>query len=538
MQEFDYIIVGGGASGCVMASRLSENPANKVLMIERGRRDFHPWIHIPAAFFKILRAGNDTQNYIAAPSKGMGGRPTIVPTGKVIGGGSSVNAMLYVRGQSEDYDNWAQLGAKGWSYSDCLPVFRELENNERLENEYHGAKGDLHVSDAMHKHPLSTAFVKAAQQTGLPLNPDFNGSAQEGVGFYQTTTNKGRRCSAAQAFLRKAKKRPNLTVMTNATVEKLTFDGTRVTGVAMEGGPKIKTLGEVVLCAGAFETPRLLQLSGIGNAEQLRDLGIEVISDLPGVGENYQDHLESTVQGETLEPISTFRHDIGVRAVAHMVRYLTTRQGLLTSNVCETGGFMDVSGSGIPDLQFHVLPLMVAGLDRLAIEAHGISIGPCFLRPKSRGSYKICSADPNVPPVFTSGALTDQQDVDILMRGVRKAIEILDAPALAGLIKRRHMPEPGLENDDAGLEDYVRKTAKTLFHPSCTVKMGADNDRMACLDSQLRVRGVQGLRVCDASAMPALVSGNTNAPTMMIAERCARFVMGKDTAVSGIVALN
>ena len=528
MEEFDYIIVGGGSSGCVMAERLSENPMTKVLMIERGRNDFHPWIHIPAAFFKILKSGRDIKNYVAAPSEAMAGRPTIVPTGKVIGGGSSVNAMLYVRGQSEDYDNWAQLGAKGWSYSDCLPVFRDLENNELYSNDYHGSKGDLHVSEPKFKHPLSEAFVAAAQETGIPFNPDFNGAVQEGVGFYQTTTHNGRRWSAAQAFLRKAEKRPNLKIMKNTSVTKLTFDGTRATGVMLESGQQIKARSEVVMCAGAFETPRLLQLSGIGNAQELRDLGIEVISDLPGVGENYQDHLESTVQGETIDPISNYRHDKGVRAAMHMLQYLTTRKGLLTSNVCETGGFIDVSDAGIPDLQFHVLPSMVAGLDRPAIEAHGISIGQCFLRPKSRGSYKIRSADPAEKPIFVSGALTDRHDVDVLMRGVRKSIEILDAPALAKYIKRRHMPAPDVENDDAALEEYVRKTAKTLFHPSCTVKMGADTDRMACLDSQLRVRGVQGLRVCDASAMPALISGNTNAPTMMIAERGARFILGKE----------
>ena len=528
MQEFDYIIVGGGSSGCVMANRLSENPANKVLMIERGRRDFHPWIHIPAAFFKILKSGRDIQTYFSPPTPAMGGRPTLVPTGKVIGGGSSVNAMLYVRGQSADYDNWAQLGARGWSYADCLPVFRDLENNARAADDYHGDAGDLHVSDPQYRHVLSEAFVQAAQEVGLPYNPDFNGAEQEGVGFYQTTTHASRRWSAAQAFLRKAEKRPNLEVQTNVTVARLTFDGTRATGVKLADGTQIRARGEVVMCAGAFETPRLLQLSGIGNGEQLRDLGIEVISDLPGVGENYQDHFEAPVQCETIDPISTYRHDTGVRAAAHMVYYLTRRKGLLTSNVCETGGFIDVSAAGIPDLQFHVLPAMVAGLDRPAIEAHGITIGACYLRPKSRGSYKIRSADPTVKPVFVSGAMSDQQDVDIVMRGVRKAIEITKSPALARLLKVQHLPAPGVEKDDAALEEFVRKTAKTLFHPSSTVKMGADSDRMACLDSELRVRGVQGLRVCDASAMPALISGNTNAPTMMIAERGARFILGKE----------
>ncbi|MGR3270612.1 GMC family oxidoreductase [Thalassococcus profundi] len=432
------------------------------------------------------------------------------------------------RGQSEDYDTWAQLGVRGWAYSDCLPVFRDLENNEVLNDAYHGSDGDLHVSAPRNRHPLSEAFVKAAQEVGIPYNPDFNGAVQEGVGFYQTTTHNGRRWSAAQAFLRKAAKRSNLTIRTETVVSRLTFDGTRATGVELDTGQTITARAEVVMCAGAFETPRLLQLSGIGNADELRNLGIEMICDLPGVGENYQDHLESTVQCEVNDPISTFRHDKGVRAVMHMMHYLATRRGLLTSNVCETGEFIDISGGGTPDMQFHVLPDMVAGLDRPAIDAHGISIGRCFLRPASPGSYKIRSADPKEPAVFVSGALTDRQDAEILMRGVRKSIEIMDAPALARYIKRRHLPEPGVETDDAALEEYVRKTAKTLFHPSCTVKMGSDTDRMACLDSELRVRGVQGLRVCDASAMPGLVSGNTNAPAMMIAERDARFILGQD----------
>lgn len=524
MENFDYIIVGGGSSGCVMANRLSKNPKNRVLLIESGRNDKNKWIHIPATFFKVLEADKDSIAYIGEPSKALNNRPAIVVQGNVIGGGSSVNAMLYVRGQNEDYDSWAQMGVQGWSYENVLPVFKDLENNMRLSDSQHGAEGELNVSETGYGHSLSWAFIKAAQETGIPFNDDFNSGKQEGVGFYQTTTKNGRRWSAAKAFLREAEGRSNLKIMTSTKVAKISFDGTVATGVVLENGDKIKANREVILCAGAIETPRLLLLSGVGNAEALREHNIDVVKDLPGVGENYQDHMETTVQAETLEPISLYNQDKGVAAVKHMLQYMTTKTGLLTSNVVESGGFIDVSNTGMPDLQFHVIPFMVGGLDRDAIEAHGIAIGPCFLRPKSRGTVKLRSANPQDPALFDSGALTDIEDVNILVRGVKKSIEILQAPSLAKFIKRRVLPEVGIENDDAALQDYVRQTAKTVFHPSCTCKMGSDSDKMAVLDNKLRVRGVQRLRVCDASAMPSLISGNTNAPTMMIAERCARFI--------------
>lgn len=527
MEAFDYIVVGGGSSGCVMASRLSEANEMRVLLIESGRKDTNRWIHIPATFFKVLEEGRDAVAYVGEPSEALNGRPPIVPQGHVIGGGSSVNAMLYVRGQADDYDAWAKMGLKGWSYSDVLPVFSALENNMVFSNDFHGSEGELHVSEKRFAHPLSRAFIRAAQECGLPYNEDFNGAVQEGVGFYQTTTHEGRRWSAAQAFLRKAEKRRNLKIMTETRVARVLFDSKRACGVELEDGRKITAKGEVVMCAGAIETPRLLQLSGIGDAGELADHGIDVVHDLPGVGRNYQDHLESTVQGETHDPISILGHDKGLQAVRHMVEYMTNRSGLLTSNVVECGGFADVSDAGIPDIQFHVLPFMVGGLDRAAIEKHGIAIGPCFLKPRSRGSVKLASANPKDPAKFDSGALSDRHDVEVLMRGVRKSIEILEAPSLAKLIKCRRLPEPAIEHDDNALEDYVRQTAKTVYHPAATVKMGADSDKMACLDAELKVRGVKGLRVADASAMPNLTSGNTNAPTMMIAERCARFMRGQ-----------
>lgn len=530
MQDYDFIVAGGGSSGCVVASRLSENPQHRVLLIESGQADDDKYIHIPATFFKVLERGRDALFYASEPEAGLKGRPSIVPQGHVLGGGSSVNAMVYIRGARQDYDTWAQLGCRSWSYERVLPVFRDLENNERMSGEYHGVGGELTVSDRAYGHPLSWAFIRAAQEVGIPYNEDFNGPRQEGVGFYQTTTGKGRRRSAAEAFLRKAEGRPNLTIRTATRVHKVLFDGRRAAGVLLDDGSTVRVKREVILTAGALATPKILQLSGVGPAGHLREHGIEVVSDLPGVGENYQDHLEATVQCEIKDPISMFGEDKGLRAASHMLQYILTKTGLLTSTVVESGGFVDTAGTGEPDIQFHVLPTFNGFADRAAEPGHGISIGPCVLRPQSRGSVRLRSPNPNDSALFVADSLAEQADVDTLMRGVQLAIRISEAPSLARLVKRRVLPKPGIERDSDALRDYVRSISKTVFHPSGTAKMGAIDDPMAVVSEDLRVRGVEGLRVADASVMPRLVSGNTNAPTIMIGERAARFVLGKEAA--------
>lgn len=530
MQEYDFIVAGGGSSGCVVASRLSENPQHRVLLIESGQRDTDKYIHIPATFFKVLEKGRDALFYASEPEAGLRGRPSIVPQGHVLGGGSSVNAMVYIRGSRQDYDTWAQMGCRNWGYDKVLPIFRDLESNQRLSGEYHGVGGELTVSDRAYGHPLSWAFIRAAQEVGIPYNEDFNGSRQEGVGFYQTTTSKGRRRSAAEAFLRKAEARPNLTIRTATRVNKVEFDGNRATGVVLDDGSTVKVKREVILTAGALATPKILQLSGIGPGAHLRKHGIEIVADLPGVGENYQDHLEATVQCEIKDPISIFGEDKGLRAVSHMLQYMLTRTGLLTSTVVESGGFADTAGTGEPDVQFHVLPTFNGFADRPAEPGHGISIGPCVLRPQSRGSVRLRSTNPADPALFVANSLAEQADVDTLTRGVELAIRITEAPSLARLVKRRVLPKPGLEADADALRDYVRSISKTVFHPSGTAKMGAADDPMAVVSENLQVRGVEGLRVADASIMPRLVSGNTNAPTMMIGERAARFILGKESA--------
>ena len=527
MSQYDYIIVGGGSSGCVMASRLSENPANRVLLIESGAKDNSPWIKIPATFFKVVEKGVDVVMYKGEQTDHLNKRDSFVLQGHVIGGGSSVNAMLYIRGQAEDYDSWAENGCPSWSYQDVLPVFRDLENNMEFADEYHGTKGELHVSETGFHHPLSRAFIRAAQQTGIPPNQDFNGKVQAGVGFYQTTTYNGRRWSAADAFLRQAEGRSNLEIRTQTRVAKVAFDDKRASGVVLEDGSRIKAAKEVVLCAGAIETPRLLLLSGIGDAGHLKSHGIHVVVDLPGVGENYQDHLEANIQCYCKDPISIYRQDKGIKGAMHMLQYQMFKTGLLTSNVVESGGFIDTSGSGRPDVQFHVLPFMVGWVDRAPVEQHGLSINPCFLRPKSRGSVKLRSANASDPALFDAGSFSDPDDLETMLRGTKKAIEIFKSPALAPLVTEFALPTPDkLDNDDA-LRDFLRQTAKTVFHPVGTAKMGAASDPMAVVDTELKVHGVAGLRVADASVMPTLVSGNTNAPTMMIAERASRFMSGQ-----------
>jgi choline dehydrogenase-like flavoprotein len=524
--SFDYIVVGGGSSGCLLAARLSENSSNKVLLVEAGRRDTSPLIYIPATFYRVLRAGRDAQVYASAPEQALNGRSFAVAQGHVLGGGSSVNAMIYIRGQAADYDNWAQMGCTGWSYNEVLATFRKLEGNERLHDHFHGTDGELKVSDVRFRHPLSKAFVRAAQESGIRATEDFNGARQDGVGFYQQTTYRGRRWNSAKAFLRGAEHRSNLMVVTQARVSRLRFSGARAVGIELLDGRAFGCHGEIVMTAGALATPKILQLSGVGNATHLKSHGIAVVADVPGVGENFQDHVEVAVQGRSKDPISMFAQDTFFKGIGHLLRYALGRKGLLSSNVVESGAFVDTVGTGIPDVQFHVTPAITSVGGAPPEPIHGISVNPCLLHPRSRGTVKLRSADPRDRELFISNALQDPEDVETLMRGIRLGIRILQSPALASLLNGRVTPKDADVRDDDALREYIRNVGKTVYHPAGTCRMGSATDPFAAVDPKLKLRGVENVRVCDASVMPTLVSGNTNAPTMMIAERAAGFILG------------
>lgn len=525
-QTFDHVIVGGGSAGCVLAHRLV-SAGRSVLLLEAGPADDDKFIHMPAAFVRVL-ATERAWTYETEAQSHAAGRKMFVPQGRTLGGGSSVNAMVYIRGTPRDYDGWRDLGCPGWGWDDTLPFFKRAEGNRRFADAFHGTEGPLAVSDARYRHPLSLAFLRAAQQAGLPYNDDFNGAQQAGVGFYQCTTFDGRRASTATTYLAAVRGHAKLSVLTNAHVARVLLKDGVATGVnyLVDGKGEPQTAlsrSDVILCAGALASPKLLLLSGIGPAAQLAAHGLSVARDLPGVGENFQDHLEVSVYGRTREPISLAGNDSGLAALKHGLQWTLFKTGLLTSTVVESGGFVDTTGSGQPDLQFHVLPTLAGDVDRAPLPGHGISINPCFLRPESRGTVRLRSADPMVPIRFDGGYLSAQADVDTLVRGLKLARRILRAPALAKLVSEELAPSADDEIRDAALADYVRQRAKTVYHPTGTCRMGSD--AMAVVDPQLRVRGLQGLRVCDASVMPRIVSGNTNAPTIMIAERCADFLL-------------
>lgn len=525
-EKYDYIVVGGGSAGCVIANRLVK-AGKEVLLLEEGPADNSQFIHMPATFIRVIGTER-TFVYRAEPSEKTNGRAIAIPQGRTLGGGSSVNAMVYIRGQAQDYDDWETSGCPGWGWNSVLPVFKRAEKNERLADGYHGNEGTLRVSDAKHKHPLSLAFVKGAQQAGLPYNDDFNGATQEGAGFYQTTTFDGKRGSTASTYLREAAQHSNLTVLTHAKALRLQIEEGAVTGVFFRGDKGqeklVRCADEVILTAGALATPRLLMLSGIGPQAMLEKAGVTVVKDLPGVGKNYQDHLEVPVYGRTKDPISLFGQDKGLKALRHGIQYKAFGSGLLTSTVVETGAFVDADGDGRPEIQFHVLPALAGDMDREPLPGHGITLNPCFLRPESRGQVTLRSSDPDQELEIDGQYLSEQSDVDAMVRGLKVARKIMRQPAVQELIEEELLPSNQAELTDQALEDHVRQYAKTVYHPAGTCKMGTD--AAAVVDPELRVYGIAGVRVCDASVMPSLVSGNTNAPTIMIAERCADFILG------------
>lgn len=526
VREFDFIVVGAGSAGCAVTCRLVQ-AGHSVLLLEAGPRDNHPFIHIPATFFKV-HATQRVWRYETTGQRYVGGRRMYIPQGRTLGGGSSVNGMIYIRGQAQDYDAWRDAGCTGWGWDDVLPVFKRSENNRRIVNELHGNDGPLMVSDNTHRHALSEAFVNSAVAWGLPYSDDFNGPSQVGAGYYQTTTFDGRRGSSAATYLKAVLGNPLLEVRTDALVERVIIEQERAVGVrvafAGEQAEEFRCRGEVVLTAGAVATPKILMLSGIGPGNDLKKHGIAVKVDASEVGQNFQDHLTSSVYGRTRKPTSLLGHDKGVQALGHGLKYLANRSGLLSSNVIESGAFFDSTGhGGLPDVQIHMTPTLVGDIDRAPPQGHGISINPCALRPKSRGMVSLRSSNPSDQLLLDAGFLSHPDDLATMIRGVRISLQILRSGPLAELIEGPILLPAQSEYSDSELAEHIRRVCKTVFHPSGTCRMGSDEQ--AVVDPQLRVRGVAGLRVADASIMPTLISGNTNAPCIMIGERCASFIL-------------
>jgi choline dehydrogenase len=525
--EFDYVIVGAGSAGCVLANRLSADGKNSVLLLEAGPKDTNLWIHVPLGYGMLFKAKSVNWMYQTEPEPGLGGRTVFQPRGKVLGGSSSINGLLYVRGQHEDYDRWRQHGNAGWGYDDILPYFKKAESQQRGPDDFHGADGPLPVSDLGHPDPLSAAFITAAAESGLPLNPDFNGATQEGAGFFQTTTRHGRRASTAVAYLRPAKGRKNLQVETSALAQRILFDGRRAVAIEYRTAGSLRTARarkEILVSSGAYNSPQLLQLSGVGPADLLRKHGIDVVLDAPGVGQDLQDHLQVRIVTRCTQKITL--NDIinhPVRRVLAGARYAAFRKGPLTIAAGTSGAFFKTNPRlATPDIQIHFLPFST---DKMGEKLHafsGYSASVCQLRPESRGSLRIRSADPTVAPEIRINYLATEVDRTANVEGLKLLRKILQAPALKSYAVEE--VEPGLKcATDEELLNFCRQRGSTVYHPTSTCRMGSDP--LAVVDQRLKVRGIEGLRVVDASIMPDLVSGNTNAPVIMIAEKASDMIL-------------
>lgn len=528
--EFDYIIAGGGTAGCVLANRLSADPAVSVLLIEAGPADRNPLIHVPAGFAK-LTAGPYEWGYRSQPQQHCDGREIPLAQGKVIGGGGSINAQVFTRGAREDYDEWAKTyGCTGWSFSDIQPYYLRSEGNDRLSAPWHGTDGPLGASDPVNPHPLSRAFVKAGQEFGLPYNSDFNGERQYGVGLYQNTTRNGRRCSAAVAYVHPARKRPNLTVKTGHLIGRILLEGTRAVGVMTGNGRSLhrfRARREVIVSAGTIGSPKLLQLSGIGDPADLREAGVEVRHALPGVGKNLHDHCDLDIIYQLKAYQSMDRFDRPRPAtVGAGLEYLAFRKGPLASTVVEGGAFsFGNRDEATPDLQFHFLPAAGVEAGIAAVKpGYGCTLNSYFVRPRSRGTVRVASADPTAPPLIDPNYLADDYDVEMSVEGVRQSREIMAQPSMAQHIKAEHLAGGQTLNSKDDYIRFVRSHGRTSYHHVGTCAMG--NSSTSVVSPDLKVHGLDGLRVVDASVMPRIVSSNTQAPTVMIAEKASELILG------------
>ncbi len=525
--EFDFIIVGAGAAGCVLANRLSASGRHSVLLLEAGGEDRSPWIHIPIGYGKHFSNPKVNWLYQSEPDEKTGSRSIVQPRGKVLGGSSSINGLIYMRGQREDYDRWRDLGNAGWGYADVLPYFRKSENQARGADDYHGTGGPLAVTDPPETHPLAEAYLAAAEECGYPRNPDFNGATQEGFGYNQWTIRKGFRSSAATAYLRPARRRPNLTVLTRAHATRILFSQSRAVGVEYRRGGTLDSAmarKEVIAASGSFNSPQLLQLSGVGPASLLQRFGIHVIADLSGVGMNLQDHYTGRMNYECTEAftVNDAVNHFG-KGLAAALRYLFLRKGPLMMGVTYVTGFIRADpASATPDIQTSI---SLFSSDRVGGPLHpfsGFTLASRLLRPESRGSVLIQSTDPLQAPAIRPNYLAAEKDCAVMLAGMKATRRLASAAALRPYIVREHDPGPACTSD-ADLMEFTRQRGGISYHPVGTCKMG--NDASSVVDARLRVRGLQGLRVVDASIMPTLVSGNTFAPTLMIAEKGAEMIL-------------
>lgn len=518
---YDYIIIGAGSAGCVLAARLSESGKYKVLLLEAGSPDRRQEIQVPAAFGRLFKTEVDW-NYETEPQSQLNGRRLYWPRGKVLGGCSSINAMIYQRGNPRDYDTWAELGNPGWSYREVLPYFKRLEHFEPGASEYHATGGPVNVTTPRSLNPISQALLQASQQVGLPLNDDHNGARQEGFGVYHLTQKRGQRWSAATAYLKPNLRRPNLRVETQALATRLLFDNRRCTGVRYEqGGQRLEAHAtrEVILCGGAVNSPQLLLLSGIGEPAHLRELDVPVVHALPGVGQNLRDHLVFVLNFHCKQPISL----ASAESLGSFASYLLLKRGPLTSNVAEVGGFHKVlPHSPVPDLQLHCGPAHFVNHGFDSPKSHGFCIGVTLVHTRSTGFLRLRSLDPHAPPLLQPNYLTHEDDLRILLEGSRLGRRIASAPAMAPYLESEYLPGPQVQTEEQ-LAEAIRQQVQTIYHPVGTCKMGSDP--LAVVDPQLRVHGVQGLRVADASIMPTLINANTNIPAMMIGEKAADLLL-------------
>ncbi|MEM7318000.1 MAG: GMC family oxidoreductase N-terminal domain-containing protein [Pseudomonadota bacterium] len=518
---YDFIIIGGGSAGSVLAGRLSEIADASVLLLEAGGRDWHPYFHLPAGFAKMTK-GIASWGWSTVPQRHMQDKVFTYTQAKVIGGGSAINAQVYTRGAAQDYDEWRQMGCEGWSYADVLPYFMKSEDNDTYDNEFHAQGGPLGVSQPAAPLPICEAYFKAAEQAGIPRMGDYNGEKQDGAGFYQLTQRNARRSSAAAAFVAPNRGRKNLTVRTGANVRRILVDRGRATGVEMTDGSRITADREVILSSGAIGSPRLLQLSGIGPADQLASLGIDVVLDQPNVGANLQDHLDLYAICEVSGPHTYDRFAKLHLSAYAAVKYLFTRKGPVASSLFETGGFWYADQDArSPDLQMHLG--LGTGIEAgvAAMPNGGVTLNACFLRPRSRGTVRLQSSDPEDMPLIDPNYLEDPYDREMSIRGLKLVQKILAQDALKPFILAERLPGPDVRSDQEYF-DFICTHSKTSHHCAGTCRMGSDDG--AVLDPRLRFNGIEGLRVADASVMPTVNSSNTNAPTIMIGEKAADMI--------------